>query len=222
MNTQGGQATASPVKPPPVKRRRRQSNHRWTEEDLIIVRRDYRGTRKSAQEIGDRIGASGNGVMAQALKMGLSSRPDRKPWSPEEDDRLRTLLEKMNPSKAAKKMGRTINSVTVRARRIHASRRVRDGWYTKREVCQILGVDHHWVQARIDAGSLRATHHHEQPPKKDGAAAWHIKAKDVRDFIRRHPEELTGRNVDLPAVVEILCGVNGAGPDPARQEADAE
>ena len=36
---------------------------------------------------------------------------------------------------------------------------------------------------------------------------WHIAEKDLRAYIRRYPEELNGRNVDLIAIVEILAGI---------------
>lgn len=37
--------------------------------------------------------------------------------------------------------------------------------------------------------------------------AWHIEEKTIRDFLRRYPEELNARNVDMIMVVDILAGV---------------
>jgi len=103
-------------------------------------------------------------------------------------------------------MHRSLNSVVVRMKRLHLSRRVRDGWYTKREVCEILGMDHKWVQRRIDSGALKAEPHDpESPlPKKNGGSCWHITEKDLAKFIVHHPQELNGRNVDLIIVVDLL------------------
>ena len=56
-------------------------------------------------------------------------------------------------------------------------------------------------------GSLRASWHHGLQPQNTGQSAWHIKEADVKGFLRRHPEELNGRNVDLVAVVDILAGI---------------
>lgn len=79
-------------------------------------------------------------------------------------------------------------------------------WYTKKEVCEILGVGHKRVQSWIDDGQLKASWHHERKPSKHGLGAWHIEARDLKAFIRRYPEEI-GRNVDMIQIVEILVGL---------------
>jgi len=105
-------------------------------------------------------------------------------------------------------MHRSINSVVVMSKRLGCSRRVRDGWFTKREVCEILGVDHKWVQRRIDSGVIKATYHFpDRRPAKIGYSCWHIEENDLRQFIRKYPQELTSRNVDLIMIVDILAGL---------------
>lgn len=183
-------------------------NHRWTEEERQIVRRDYRGTHESAWAIAEKLGVSFFGVKGQVQKMGISFRPDRRLWTPEEEEQLRDLITQHSPGAIAKRMHRSINSVVVRANRLRLSRRVRDGWYTKREVCAILGVDHHWVQNRIDSGALPAKYHNGHRPQKNNGACWHIMEKSLRQFIRRYPQELKGRNVDIILIVDILAGLD--------------
>lgn len=92
------------------------------------------------------------------------------------------------------------------AKRQGCGKRVRDGWYTKREVGEICGVDHHKVQQWIDTGKLKATWEHGARPQKNGSASWHIEESDFRDFLYRRSCELTGRNVDLFQMVNILVG----------------
>ena len=104
-------------------------------------------------------------------------------------------------------MKRSINSVVVRMTRLGISRRYRDGWYTKQDVCAILGKDHKWVQERIDRGQLRAARHHGRRPNAKGGGAWHIEERDLKAFIRRYPQDLEGRNVDLTTIVAILAGL---------------
>lgn len=183
-------------------------NHRWTEEERQIVRRDYRGNRESVRSLAERLDVSFFGVRGQIAKMGISFRPDRRSWTPEEDEQLRELITRHSPGAIAKRMHRSINSVVVRSTRLGLSRRVRDGWYTKLEVCEILGVDHHWVQNRIDSGALRASYHNGHRPRKNGGACWHIAQKSLRQFIRRYPQELKGRNVDIILIVDILAGLD--------------
>ena len=183
------------------------TNHCWTEEEREIVRQGYRQTHRSRRELAAKLGVSEYSVAGQVFRMGLGKRTDRRPWTPDEDERLRELIPKKPVTSIAKILHRSVNSVTVRTKRIQASRRVRDGWYTKREVCEGLGMDHGWVQRRIDAGNLEATWHHGHRPQQDGSGSWHIEERALKRFIRRYPHELNGRNVDLILVVEVLAGV---------------
>ena len=181
--------------------------HRWTDEEKQIVRRDYAHTRQSAIEIGRRLGVSEYAVKGQVSMMGLGNHDNRHPWSPKEDKKLRRLLRRWGPRTVAKKMHRSLNSVVLRSKRLNISRRKRDGWFTKRDVCEILGVDHKWVQARIDSGAIKAYYHYGTKPSKHGMSAWHIEEANLRDFIQRYPQELIARNLDIIMVVDILAGV---------------
>ena len=138
-------------------------NHSWTEDELEIVRRDYAGTTDSARYIADKLGVSLFAVKRQVQNLGVAKITDRQKWDPAQDEKLRKFLELYPPSQVAKKMKRSVNSVVVRSKRLGISRRDRSDWYTKREVCEILGVGHKWVQARIDAGTLHAISHFGGP-----------------------------------------------------------
>jgi len=183
--------------------------HRWTDEEREIVRRDYTGTHQSKRDIAARLGVTQNAVAGQIMNIGLGNRSDRdrrKPWSEKEDEQLRELLGKYAPRTVAEKMVRSLNSVVVRGKRLGISRRCRDGWYTKKECCEILGMDHKWVQRRIDEGTLKATWHFGTKPSRRGLQEWHIEEVDLIDFIKRFPQELNGRNVDLIQIVGLLSG----------------
>ena len=104
-------------------------------------------------------------------------------------------------------MHRSLNSVVIMSKRLNCSRRYREGWFTKKEVCEILGHDHKWVQARIDSGALGATSHYGRRPTKEGMSAWHIQEHDLVQFIRKYPQELVGCNIDIIMIVELLAGV---------------
>ena len=183
------------------------TNHCWTEEEREIVRREYGGTRESRRHLAAKLGVTEYAVAGQIGRMGLGKITARRPWTPKEDEKLCELIPRMPLNHVAKVLHRSINSVTVRAKRVRAFRRVRDGWYTKREVCEILGMDHKWVQRWIDRGALKATYHHGHRPQQNGQGAWHIEERALKRFMRRYPHELNGRNVDLIQVVGILAGV---------------
>jgi len=182
--------------------------HIWTDEEDEIVRRDYRGNRHSAELIAVKLGVTTNAVKGQITKLGIALNTNRQCWDSKQDARLRELMGRYAAITIAKMMHRSVNSVVVRAKRLKIHARNRDGWYTKQEVCEILGVDHHWLQSRIDSGALYATYHNGHRPSKFGMAMWHIEEKDLRAFIRRYPQELSGRNLDLIQIVDLLAGLD--------------
>jgi hypothetical protein len=182
-------------------------NHKWTDEERTIIRRSYRHTHASAQNIAKMLGVTEFAIIGQVTRMGIAKRDDRRPWTNDEKEKLAELISRYCPQVVAQKMHRSINSVVVMSKRLNISRRHREGWFTKKEVMEILGVDHKWVQRRIDSGALRASWHYGIRPGQLGGSAWHIAEEDLKDFIRRYPEELNGHNCDMMMIVEILAGV---------------
>ncbi|HUV51634.1 MAG TPA: helix-turn-helix domain-containing protein [Dehalococcoidia bacterium] len=194
--------------------RNNKNNHRWTEDETLIVRRDYKGDKASTQAIADGLGVSFYAVKGQVSKMGITFQ-DRQYWTKREEERLRELMPRYAPTRVAKIMHRCLNSVVLKSKRLGISRRTRYGWFTKQEVCEILGVDHKWLQKRIDSGSLKARYHYPyHKPGKLGMASWEIDEKDLVRYIRRYPQDLMGRNVDIIQIVEMLAGLlNHVAPD---------
>lgn len=187
-------------------------NHLWTEEEKEVLRLNYKGSRQSLESLASIIGCgvTVGGVKAQVQTLGLGRiRRDR--WSPEEDEELSELITCYSPEKVARAMHRGINSVVIRANRIGCSRKARTGWFTKKDVCQILAVDHKWLQERIESGALVASYHQGRKPTNHGAGFWHIDQADLKRFIQTYPQSLVGRNVDMIMLVEILAGINGGG-----------
>ena len=183
--------------------------HNWTPEEDDIIRRDYRHTIASKKEIAYKLGVSWPAVNGRIQLMGIAKRTDRMKWSEDQDDKLIELMGIYSPYTVARKMHRSVNSVCVRFSRLHGSRLARNGWFTKRELCELLGMEHRWVQARIDSGAIKATYHYGSRPGQKGMSAWHIEEKDLRAYLIKHSIELNGRNVDLPLIIDII--LNGKG-----------
>ncbi len=182
--------------------------HKWTDDERDIIRRDFKHTRKSCQELAARLGVTEYGVRGQVTTMGIAKSDDRHPWdSPQEKEKLAKLIPHYCPRAIARMMHRSLNSVVVMAKRLNYPRRYREGWFTKREVCEILAHDHKWVQRRIDSGALKATCHYEHRPTQKGMSAWHIEEHDLVQFIRKCPQELMGCNIDIILIVELLAGI---------------
>jgi len=185
--------------------------HSWTEEEDLLLRRDIRPERAERVRLARRIGVTIYQLEFRAARLGLLKATDymKRFWAVAEDEYLRGKAGQLSPKKMAKHLGRSMNSVVMRLKRLGLSRRNRDGWYTKMDACAVLGKEHKWLQARIDSGALRATYHHGERPAAGGMRQWHIEAKDLRSFIIGHCEELNGSNVDMVALVDLLVGLNG-------------
>ncbi len=177
--------------------------HHWTEDDDLIVRRDYDGHRASTEAIAARLNVTREAVKGRIQWLGLA-KIIYNHWSPEEDERLAELIGKCNTKQISIKMHRSINSCMVRSKRLGLSSRARDDWYTKKEVCEILGVDHKWLQQRINSGSLKAHPHTDLYPQKNGGAVWHINESDLRNYIIKYNFELSGRHVDICSLINII------------------
>jgi len=178
--------------------------HCWTDEEREIVLRDYEGTNASAQRIADRLGVTKWAVKGQAAKLGVLQQKSP-PWTPREVEYLQELIHQYPIPQIAKKLHRSQNAVKVKATRLKLGLRARSDWYTKREVCEILGVGHKKVQLWIDSGALDATWHNGRKPQKGGMNTWHITTEALRHFIIRYSGELLGRNVDIQQIVWIVA-----------------
>lgn len=177
------------------------NRHRWIDDELELVRRDYKGTNKSAEEIALNLGVTKWAVKGQVEKLGIAQQKSP-PWVEGEIERLQSLIHRYSVTAIAKKLHRSPNAVKIKATRLKLGLRARDDWYTKSDVCEILGVDHKKVQAWIDDGALMASWHNDKRPQKNGMR--HIEAEALRKFIIKHSGELLGRNVDIQQIVWII------------------
>lgn len=185
--------------------------HKWTDGERDIVRREYDGTNQKSRQIAEKLSyITGDritffAVKGQASKAGIMK--DKSPnWTEKEMVTLTEMITAYSPVTIAKRLHRSLNAVVVKSKRLGLSRRARDSWFTKREVCEIMGVDHKKIQGYIDRGDLKASYHSEAKPQKGGGACWHIKQADLVYFIIKNASDFMGRNVDLVMIVWLLNG----------------
>jgi len=195
---------------------RRTIKHKWALQEEDIVRQQYRGTHQSCKEIADYLNFVGASppltqyaVQGRVIKLGIGQRENRR-WSEREMNQLREWTGRYPPTLIAEKLKRGVVSVTVKMKKMGLLRRAKTGWYTKKDVAEMLGVDHKKVQRWMDDGYLKAVPYQEMP-QKNGGGQWYIAEADVRAFLLRYQQELVGRNLDLCQVFDILVpgGVNG-------------
>ena len=89
-------------------------------------------------------------IKRQACRLGLTMRPDRRPWTQQELDTLNDLLGKVSTATIAKRLRRTEASVVMKIKGLGHSRRVREG-YTMRDLEECLGE---YLEKRIIQSSL--------------------------------------------------------------------
>ena len=131
---------------------RRTIKHKWTEDEEAIVRQQYRGSHQSCRDIADYLNHAGAeppisqfAVQGRISQLGIGQRENRR-WTEYEMNRLREWTGRYSPVVIAEKLKRGVVSVSVKMSKMGLSRRARTGWYTKKDVAEMLGVGHKKVQ----------------------------------------------------------------------------
>lgn len=176
----------------------------WTEDKDNLVRYHYDGSGKSAEWLAFRLGSTIHSVKNRASMLGCSKRRD---WTEKELEQLEEWVGTLQAAEIARRLRRTEVAVRVQAKRLGLKHLMRSGWYVASDVASILGVDNSAVNRWIANESLRATPAHGDRPGQQGGKMWRIEEKDLVEFIRRYPYQLRGRNIDLPAIVDLLAGI---------------
>jgi len=79
-----------------------------------------------------------------------------------------------------------------------------DEGYTASSLAEALGVDPHWVLARIHSGKLRASHRHTERTAQQGGDGWLITDEALVDFLREHPYDVDLRKVDSLWFMDLI------------------
>jgi excisionase family DNA binding protein len=182
----------------------------WSDAELDIIRQTFDGSRLKTEQIIRLIKANYNidrtyyGIRHKAGSIGLTRQKNgiyATKWTEEQEEKLRNLIGVYSPGIVAVKLGRSLRSIYQKCHRLGLSNYMRDGWYTINDANQILGVSVPTVRRWIIDGKLKAV-------QCKSNLMWRIEKRDLKRFIQTYPCELTGRNVDMVQLVDILCGVN--------------
>lgn len=180
-------------------------HHKYTEKDDEIIRIYYDHTHKSMEIIAGILNLSYYSIKGRVDRLGLL--PSRKLWSKDDDEGLIVLAEQYAVSTIAKMINRSQSSIMHRLHILRVSTKNRYGWYTQNDLLKCLGVYSPTVQGWINKGKLKASYHTDVKPSKQSGAMWHIDEKDLIAFMRKYPQELIGRKIDMIWLVDLLVGV---------------
>lgn len=185
-----------------------------TDEARALILREYRSNNR--RELAARIGVPAWCVSRWAGELGVRRMKER-PWSEEEIALLRKYAYSRGWTWLAKKTGRTVCAVKLKAKRLRVHKIVGHG-YTMRMLAELLGVDDHKVGRWIRDRKLHASRRQTDRVKVQGGDAYLITERAARNFIRDHPEEIDLRVVDKLWFIDLAFGTNASG---YRAESDA-
>lgn len=157
-------------------------NKKWFWNDIAdgLLRRMYDPTvRGRSQEIAARLKVPRWAVNRRAAALGLS-RPKDRPWSAEDEAYVEANFHHTWVKTLARRLGRSPTAVQLKAKRLGV-RKYAEG-YTALSLAEALGVDPHWVLARIRSGKLRASH--RQTERKPGPGHECLNGKNAKEVTR--------------------------------------
>lgn len=125
----------------------------WTDEELAFLRENW-GKLPHA-EIARHLSRSIPSINGKAGVLGLR-RKKEPPWTEEDIRFLRENWGRLSIRQLAKKLNRTVHGILVKSRRLKLGPIHDQSCFDKREICELLGVDHRKVGRWIEAGLLKA------------------------------------------------------------------
>lgn len=180
----------------------------WSSNEDEILRQNYIGTVENIKSIIRLINEkccnnrTENAIRRRASILGLTRKDHKIKWTDEHKNLLESMVGLYPASTIATKMDRSLRSIYSKCLELKLSNYKKIGWYSAKEISTILGVSHQTISRWVKTKMLKV-----DICEGNNYMLWKIKIKDLRKFIRTYPAELTGRNVDMVQLVEILCGL---------------
>lgn len=134
-------------------------------------------------------------IIRQAQKLGLGYPMRRKNWNEQEISWLEENVGQLCPERLAVHLGRSLNSVVLKIKRLHLSRRTRRGWFTLRDLEIGFGEDHRRIYEWVKRRWLRAGRD-DRIAGSSGMPFWRFTIDAVREFIWNHPTEFDLKKAD--------------------------
>ena len=156
--------------------------YRWTlERDALLHERYDSRVKGRAAEIAADFGWPKWVVTRRAQQLGIAHVKEPR-WTAEQDAFLQEHAGVRTPLWISKRIGRTLTAVVVRLKRLHISRRVRDG-LTARDLALCFGIDVHGVTRWIDQGKLAAKRRGTDRARDP----YVVSPQAIRQFVRCYP-----------------------------------
>lgn len=180
--------------------RSRQHSPTWkpTATELEVVKRLYPAMGPTG--LAARLGVTVAQLIRRARQLGLV-KPAQRRWTAQERAELVRLSSQMSSHELAARLGRTPTALLLKRKRCQI--KCRQGWQL-RDVCALVGYDHHDVRRAIRRGRLKGVRVHYQ----DGVRGWwHFTSHAVADFLLRW-ERTDPLRVDLRSLDKLMNEVS--------------
>jgi hypothetical protein len=166
----------------------------------------YDGTSERIDRLVQLLGVPRWKIKKWAMDLGLTCQKEPR-WTPEDEEYLQRNLHRQSVTAIAKHLGRTKVSIKLKAKRLGVNKCHQEG-YTMRGLCMAFGCDHHKVERWIELGWLRGRRRKTEREDRD---VWLFTDRDIRELIKKHPQEIDPRRFDWLWIVDLLCGDNYGG-----------
>ncbi len=175
----------------------------WNDLSDALLRRMYDPTVPGrSQTLANRLRVPRWAVNRRAAALGLSRGKER-PWSQVEEAYLESNFHHISVKALARRFWRSPTAVKLKAKRLGL--RKYEEAYTACSLAEALGVDPHWVLARIRSGKLRASHRQTERKPEQGGDSWLITDEAVIDLIRDHAYDIDLRKVDNVWFMDLIA-----------------
>lgn len=185
-----------------------------SEDELQLIRRYYDGTTTATNKIMRLLDHRYPRwyVKRKAREMGLVRCPRMPDWSEEEVEYLhkhfpnkgfiaiQNGLKRLNGGKL-----RSVTAIALKKKREHINKRS-DG-FTMRMVEELLGADHHKIEAWVNKGWLKDGRKGTNRTPAQGGDMHHFEAVNLRDLVINHYEEIDLRRVEKFYFIQLVAGM---------------
>ncbi len=174
----------------------------WQPKEKEIVKKGYTGEKKNILDIKKQLEyfcgtkRTEDSIRKMAAKLGLT-RFKRSNWTKAGVELLEALSGSFTPLQISLKMGRSLTAVYNKANALGIPLNQHHDLYTVNELASMLGVWDGTITRWLKQGTLKTAEHYTSDH-------WIITRCAVKEFIINHPTELTGRNIDVVQLVDIL------------------
>jgi hypothetical protein len=188
----------------------------WTAEQDALLKERYNSQPRRIDELVRALPMYPRwAIKKRATVLGIA-RTKEPNWTKKDKRFLAKWLPRRSIEWIARKLNRTVTAVALKAKRLKITKS--GAGYTACGLAFGLGVDDHKVTQWIQKGLLTAARRETRRRGGQNGDYWYIDPRDIREFIKNNPDEVSFRNADKRFLIKILTTHHG--PPRNRQSKD--